>query len=92
MELLARPATFYVKWHQIDISYLQDGPEYDTVTSAPAANEAFKWSMLKASLDFNQQIPKGERGFVQGTARRNTRSSFGKAMNCVQGKLLLLKP
>ena len=69
---------------------MQDGPEYDTVTSAPAANEAFKWSMLKASLDFNQQIPKGERGFVQGTARRNTRSSFGKAINCVKAKLIRL--
>ena len=63
------------------------GADYDIVTSSTsssATNDAFKFSMLKASLDFDSQIPKGEGG-LGFEARRNTRSSFGNALDPTGG-------
>ena len=61
--------------------------EYDKVTysSASTANDAFKFAMLKASLDHDSNIQQSEGG-LGNQPRRNTRSSFGNALEVPAGR------
>jgi hypothetical protein len=54
--------------------------EPNDVYNNPAVSEAFKFEMLKASLDYDGGISSGDKLEAIGKPRRGTRTSFGNAV------------